>query len=813
MYQDLLENLNYIEGLYIYGSGEMDQLSPLKEASKDEKDIYQTSVPRKVPLHFIRDTETIKSIQCGELYTLILSTEGNVYTFGCADDGTLGHEETFSAKRVPLKFPATGVSGGDCHGIAYNRENLAFWGRFRNKNGGIGETCHEPTYFNNNHIHNEFYKKAISGANHVLILTEKKNVYAFGSNDSGQIGVSPGKRFHHFQMNKLYEKNVEDIFTGDEYSFLTKYENKTKILKSWGANGNGQLGIGSYQTNIKENVTIYVPTKVLFPGISTVSVKKVCGGSGTSICITEDNRVFVWGLNDFSQLGLKTEEKVIPRPKEIEFFNPYTNPDNTVDDIYSRNQYFYAKNSKLNKVYSWGMGDCYVLGNRKEKSEPTPYLVNHLFFKNLYVKDLALGSAHVVALLIENKDMKIDVSENKNKNQNQQKLVEHNNNSKNKNKNTPRKGVKDESFEENNKKDENFGVLIRVKEEFITLKESDQPKASAKKLLTEKKIIKKDNNNNNNNNNSSVDSNTNDEDLLNVIIENKAKKDNKKSLSEKNSISMKKTKESPKKEKEEKVKQKKITKKEEKTKSPIKNNSKRKNDSKKDNDDYEKIEIDKDEDEDEEEKNKKNLKNTKNQSKNKNKKQIIEEKEEKQEKTQLKNNNSNNRRKSSTKKEENVEPEKEIYLTRSSRRKTPSSSSITKEKEKEKDEQKNNNKIPEDKKSKKSTRSSKSTKNQKDEDDNYIPIINDKDIKKNKKTNSSSSKNKNAKKENENDDIKKDEDISENNINSSRRKYSYPKSNKSPSKKEEVKNRSKNNGEKSKKKSKSKSKDRYPKRK
>jgi regulator of chromosome condensation len=416
MYQDLLENLNYIEGLYIYGSGEMDQLSPLKEATKNEKDIYQTSVPRKIPLHFIRDTETIKSIQCGELYTIILSTEGNVYTFGCADDGTLGHEESISAKRVPLRFPAIGISGGDCHGIAYNRENLAFWGRFRNKNGGIGEACHEPTYFNNTHINKEYYKKAISGANHVLLLTEKKNVYAFGNNDSGQTGVSPGKRFHHLQMNKLYEKNVEDIFTGDEYSFLTKYENRTKILKSWGANGNGQLGIGSYQTNIKENVSIYVPTKVLFPGITTVSVKKVCGGSGTSICITEDNRVFVWGLNDFSQLGLKIEEKVIPRPKEIEFFNPYTNPDNTVDEVYARNQYFYAKNSTLNKVYSWGMGDCFVLGNRKEKSEQSPYLVNHLFYKNLYVSDLALGSAHVVALLIEKKEMNQDINMNMNMN-------------------------------------------------------------------------------------------------------------------------------------------------------------------------------------------------------------------------------------------------------------------------------------------------------------------------------------------------------------------------------------------------------------
>jgi hypothetical protein len=174
MYQDLLQNLNYIEGLYIYGSGEMDQLSPLKEATKNEKDIYQTSVPRKIPLHFIRDTETIKSIQCGELYTIILSTEGNVYTFGCADDGTLGHEESISAKRVPLRFPAIGISGGDCHGIAYNRENLAFWGRFRNKNGGIGEACHEPTYFNNTHINKEYYKRQFQGLIMFCYLLRKK---------------------------------------------------------------------------------------------------------------------------------------------------------------------------------------------------------------------------------------------------------------------------------------------------------------------------------------------------------------------------------------------------------------------------------------------------------------------------------------------------------------------------------------------------------------------------------------------------------------------------------------------------------------
>ena len=400
---EFLQNINYLEGLYVFGSGEMDQLKPLNENVEEDKQIFESSIPKKIPLHFISNKESIKLIKCGQLTTMILSTEGNVYTFGCSDNGALGHEDSFTVKRVPIKFPAIGISGGDSHGIAYNQNNLAFWGQFRSSKKWIDKPYIEPTYFNNTHINSEIYKKVISGINHVIILSEKKNVFAFGCNEYGQVGVSPSKIFHHFQINKLHEKNVEDIFTGDEHSFLTKYEGSIKILKAWGLNSNGQLGIGSYATRITENISVYVPTKVIFPGITKVSVKKVEGGNSTSICITEDNRVFVWGLNDFSQLGLQIKDKIIPRPRELLFFNPYSEPSNTVNEIYAKNQYFYAKNNTNNKVYSWGLGENYVLGNRKEKAENNPYLLNHLFFKNLYVSDLALGSAHVAVFLTEKK--------------------------------------------------------------------------------------------------------------------------------------------------------------------------------------------------------------------------------------------------------------------------------------------------------------------------------------------------------------------------------------------------------------------------
>ena len=53
MTKNLNIDSNNPEGLYIYGSGELDQLSPLQETSKDGEEILESSIPRKIPLHFI----------------------------------------------------------------------------------------------------------------------------------------------------------------------------------------------------------------------------------------------------------------------------------------------------------------------------------------------------------------------------------------------------------------------------------------------------------------------------------------------------------------------------------------------------------------------------------------------------------------------------------------------------------------------------------------------------------------------------------------------------------------------------------------
>ena len=248
------------EELYIYGSGEMDQLSPVKEDEKYE-DIYDSKIPLKIPLNSVSPKEKIQTIKCGQMFTMILSSEGNVYTFGCADNGGIGHEDSIPAKRVNINFKAKGISGGDCHGLAYNENKLAFWGQFRNSQGNMGEPCLKIKYYNNSDINNEFYKKVISGTNHVLILTKSNNIYTFGNKEFGQRGIDPKTNIEHLALNIINENNVEDIFTGDEHSFLIKKERNSQIIKSWGLNNKGELGIGYSSLDGDESINIFVPTR------------------------------------------------------------------------------------------------------------------------------------------------------------------------------------------------------------------------------------------------------------------------------------------------------------------------------------------------------------------------------------------------------------------------------------------------------------------------------------------------------------------------------------------------------------------------
>jgi regulator of chromosome condensation len=79
----------------------------------------------------------VYKICCGAMNTMILTTMGRVYTWGCADDGALGRSieevKENTPGLVPIEEPMNDITAGDCHCIAYNTDlkKVYMWGVYR----------------------------------------------------------------------------------------------------------------------------------------------------------------------------------------------------------------------------------------------------------------------------------------------------------------------------------------------------------------------------------------------------------------------------------------------------------------------------------------------------------------------------------------------------------------------------------------------------------------------------------------------------------------------------------------------------------
>jgi hypothetical protein len=254
-------------------------------------------------------------------------------------------------------------------------------------------------------------KKGICGNNHTLVLTEKGFVYAWGNGEFGQTCqnvkreedpaqineniVDPSMRTDHLIPNKLSTRDVDNIFTGGNHSFLIVKKEQRNVLKAWGLNSFGQLGTGD-----KENT--WIPKDVIFND-RDCSVLSATGGSDHSLALTENGKVYAWGRNDENQCGINNDEGTarddlcFSTPQEINFFSQH----NIITDIKSYSHFNYAYNIDNGNVYSWGMGESYVLGNKRDSNEKSPFQIPQTFFNNLKIRDISLGSQHVIVSLYD----------------------------------------------------------------------------------------------------------------------------------------------------------------------------------------------------------------------------------------------------------------------------------------------------------------------------------------------------------------------------------------------------------------------------
>ena len=180
-------------------------------------------------------------------------------------------------------------------------------------------------------------KEISCGSDFNVCLTDDGYVYAFGKHN-GDIGIPPNAEnvdYSHFPQQIDILKDIEFIECGTDHTFFKSINND---IYCWGKGFYGQLGIeeqifvkipikndkwpnnivdikcGSMHTLVLTSDgevyssgwrSTFVSLTSSYPKKLPLSnIKRIASGDEHGLCINEDNDIYVFGNNEYSQLGL-----------------------------------------------------------------------------------------------------------------------------------------------------------------------------------------------------------------------------------------------------------------------------------------------------------------------------------------------------------------------------------------------------------------------------------------------------------------------------------------------------------------------------
>ncbi|KNC97488.1 uncharacterized protein SPPG_07403 [Spizellomyces punctatus DAOM BR117] len=132
------------------------------------------------------------------------------------------------------------------------------------------------------------------GANHSVIVTADGSLLAAGANDRGQLGI-PGTR----ELHTFSPVAIPIVFPSPVFRYVACGWDHTLALTSdgdlyvFGSNEFGQLGLGVDTKQVDRPMRLDIGT----------AVEKIAAGMRYSLILTRDQQVWGWGANKYGELG------------------------------------------------------------------------------------------------------------------------------------------------------------------------------------------------------------------------------------------------------------------------------------------------------------------------------------------------------------------------------------------------------------------------------------------------------------------------------------------------------------------------------
>uniref|UniRef100_A0A672ZNA8 RCC1 and BTB domain-containing protein 2-like n=1 Tax=Sphaeramia orbicularis TaxID=375764 RepID=A0A672ZNA8_9TELE len=232
---------------------------------------------------------------------LYVTVNDEVFALGTNCSGCLGLgdlQSTIEPRRIDVLCGKKIVSlsyGTGPHVVIATADGEVFaWGHNGYSQLGNGTTNHglTPALVSTNLLSKRVTDVAC-GSHHTIALTTDGEVYAWGYNNSGQVGSgsTANQPTPRRVSSCLQNKVVVNIACGQLCSMAVLDNGE---IYGWGYNCNGQLGLGN-------NGNQQTPCRIA--ALQGVNIVQVACGYAHTLALTDEGLVYAWGANSYGQLG------------------------------------------------------------------------------------------------------------------------------------------------------------------------------------------------------------------------------------------------------------------------------------------------------------------------------------------------------------------------------------------------------------------------------------------------------------------------------------------------------------------------------